>query len=179
MPGCGRPGCAICAVDQVPRGSHGCGPRRRLELVRSREVGEHHRFRRGHVASGELAETLAKPDPAMADLGSNNWPCPLTPKLLAASRKNSELPGWLVCSPPCRCSDPRAPTAPPRRRLGREPGERRSAHGGHGPARRMPRPRCAPTRVRPRSAPRALVSAPGRMRIPTNSITQSGVFVRG
>ena len=33
---------------------HSCGPRRRLELVRSREVGEHHRSRGGHLAFAKV-----------------------------------------------------------------------------------------------------------------------------
>jgi hypothetical protein len=50
--------------------------------------------------AGVLADAVSKLSPTVADLsGSETWPFPPTPGLLAAARRNSGLPAWLAALP--------------------------------------------------------------------------------
>jgi hypothetical protein len=49
----------------------------------------------------KLAETTAALHPTIADLGDlDTWPVQPSPLLLAAARRNSELPAWLAALQP-------------------------------------------------------------------------------
>jgi NACHT domain len=54
------------------------------------------------LTARHLAERVAELDPTVADLaGSDTWPCPPSPALLTAARRNSPLGAWLAW---LRCS---------------------------------------------------------------------------
>jgi hypothetical protein len=48
----------------------------------------------------EVADVVAGLNPRVADLvGSDSWPFPPNPAMLAAARQNSGLPAWLAALP--------------------------------------------------------------------------------
>ena len=52
------------------------------------------------MTAESLADAVSKLSPTVADLsGSETWPFPPTPGLLAAARRNSGLPAWLAALP--------------------------------------------------------------------------------